>query len=268
MNKAQFESYLQILTEPNQIFKRWMWGTAIGLQQVDLLDVSNYLYELAVANIEGRLSLNNVQHLLADHYSVNQYSAIKEADLVSSHIVELLVDNRFSMDTMQLLVVHKHLFKGIYNHAGEFRSYNISKREWILNDDTVTYASHQSLKVMIDYDLDRERNSQYAGLPMQTVIQHIARFIANLWQIHPFGEGNTRTTAVFLIKHLRTKGFDVTNDMFEKHSWYFRNALVRANYANSAKGVDETTEYLEKFLDNLLNGGDHVLSNRELKIKA
>ena len=87
-----------------------------------------------------------------------------------------------------------------------------------------------------------------------------------MWQIHAFGEGNTRTTAVFTIQYLRSLGFDVDNDQFARHSWYFRNALVRANYHNIAKGIDYSPIYLERFFRNLLLGEQWDLRNRYLHI--
>lgn len=162
--------------------------------------------------------------------------------------------------------IHKRLFSGIYDHAGKIRDYNISKKEWVLNGDTVLYGGASELRATLEYDFSVERNFSYKGLSMQETIAHIARFISRLWQIHVFGEGNTRTTAVFLIKYLRTLGFDVTNDTFAENAWYFRNALVRANYNDLKHGVHETTEFLELFLRNLLLGEHNELHNRYLHI--
>ena len=103
---------------------------------------------------------------------------------------------------------------------------------------------------------------------MDEIIHHLAVFISGLWQIHIFGEGNTRTTVVFFIKYLRTLGFSVTNDIFAENAWYFRNALVRANYTNLQKGIHETTEYLEAFLRNLLLNEKNELHNRNLHISG
>ena len=100
----------------------------------------------------------------------------------------------------------------------------------------------------------------------EEAIRHIASFIAGIWQIHPFGEGNTRTTAVFLIKYLRSFGFAINNDLFAAHSWYFRNALVRANYSNRDKSISYDLSYLECFLRNLVLGESHVLKNHHLHI--
>ena len=164
--------------------------------------------------------------------------------------------------------IHQRLFEGIYSHAGRIRDYNITKNEWVLDGDTVLYGGATELRATLEYDLSQEKEFNYAGLTMQEVIRHLARFISRLWQIHVFGEGNTRTTAVFFIKYLRSLGFDVTNDIFAKNAWYFRNAMVRANYTNLQKGVHETTEYLEVFLRNLLLGENTPLHNRDMHISG
>lgn len=160
--------------------------------------------------------------------------------------------------------MHGRLFAGIYKHAGKTRDYDITKREWVLLGDTVIYASCYRLAETLAYDFRREKEFSYARATMDDVISHICQFISGLWQIHPFGEGNTRTTAVFAIKYLRTLGFAVDNEVFADNSYYFRNALVRANYTNLPKGIEETNEYLEPFFRNLLFGERNKLQNRYL----
>ena len=158
--------------------------------------------------------------------------------------------------------------KGIYKHAGKIRDYNITKKEWVLDGATVIYGSASELRATFEYDFSQEKNFSYKGLSMDEIIHHLAVFISNLWQIHIFGEGNTRTTAVFFIKYLRILGFSATNDIFAENAWYFRNALVRANYTNLQKGIHETTEYLEVFLRNLLLNEKNELHNRNLHISG
>jgi len=181
---------------------------------------------------------------------------------------ELLLEKAFSFTPNEYLSIHRQLFTDIYLHAGSIRDYNITKKEWILDGDTVTYGSVSELGATLLYDIEQEKTFSYASLDMSETIRHLATFVARLWQIHVFGEGNTRTTAVFFIKYLRTLGFTVTNDMFANHAWYFRNSLVRANYQNLKLGVYRTTEYLECFLRNLLLDEDHVLSNRSMHIHS
>ena len=103
---------------------------------------------------------------------------------------------------------------------------------------------------------------------MDEIIHHLAVFVSRLWQIHIFGEGNTRTTAVFFIKYLRTLGFDATNDIFAENAWYFRNAMVRANYNNLKNGIHDTTEYLELFLRNLLLDENNARRNRDMHVSG
>ena len=152
--------------------------------------------------------------------------------------------------------------------GGKERDYNITKEEWILDGDTVLYSPARDLKTAIAYDLQQEREFNYTGLDMSGIVSHIAQFTSGLWQIHPFGEGNTRTTAVFIIKHLRSLGFEVNNTTFEKDSWYFRNALVRANYQNLQKGIKKDRIFLERFFRNLLMGENNELRNRYLHVRA
>ncbi len=265
-----FEEYLR-QGEPNQVEKVKVWKTAIGLQQVDGLTPSSYLIQTAKQNIEGYISIEEVKERIHRYYKDSPASDTEkreeEADKVSARIAELLNEQTFAFSPAEYLSIHRRLFQNIYPHAGKIRNYNITKKEWVLNGETVLYGTADSLKETLAYDFEQERKFSYRGLNQTEIIEHIAIFISYLWQIHVFGEGNTRTTAVFLIKYLRKLGFkQVNNDLFEKHSWYFRNALVRANYENLAKDIHPTTKYLIKFLSNLLLGKDFSLKNREMHI--
>ena len=192
----------------------------------------------------------------------------EEADKVSSRIVEILSETAFSFSPNEYISIHRKLFPGIYKHAGKIRDYNITKKEWVLDGATVMYGSASELRATLEYDFSQEKDFSYKGLSMDEIIHHLAVFVSRLWQIHIFGEGNTRTTAVFFIKYLRTLGFSATNDIFAENAWYFRNALVRANYTNLQKGIHETTEYLEVFLRNLLLNEKNELHNRNLHISG
>ena len=267
MHKDPFEEYIR-QGEASQYEKAQAWKTAIGLQAVDGLTPSAYLVDLAKKNIEGQMSLQVLHTLLENYYESypNQEDRTAEADIVSLRMSELLLEKAFSFTPNEYLSIHRQLFTDIYAHAGSIRDYNITKKEWILDGDTVTYGSVSELGATLRYDIEQEKNFSYANLDMSETIRHLATFVARLWQIHVFGEGNTRTTAVFFIKYLHTLGFTVTNDMFANHAWYFRNSLVRANYQNLKLGVYRTTEYLERFLQNLLLDESHLLSNRCMHI--
>lgn len=267
MRDEIFEEYSKE-KEPAKYYKSYAWKTAIGLQQVDGLEPSEYLIKTAEQNINGDISFDDAHALISSYYKTSKTKAdrTEEADKVSVRIAQIISENSFVFSPVELMTIHKRLFEGIYSHAGRLRDYNITKDEWVLDGDTVTYGNAFNLRETLEYDFGVEKNFNYNGLSTEQIISHIARFISNLWQIHIFGEGNTRTTAVFLIKYLGKLGFNVTNDIFAENSWYFRNALVRANYNNRAKGVFETTKYLELFLRNLLLGEDNVLSNRELHV--
>ena len=267
MRDEIFEEYSKE-KEPAKYYKSYAWKTAIGLQQVDGLEPSEYLIKTAEQNINGDISFDDAHALISSYYKTSKTKAdrTEEADKVSVRIAQIISENSFVFSPVEIMSIHKRLFEGIYSHAGRIRDYNITKDEWVLDGDTVTYGNAFNLRETLEYDFGVEKNFNYNGLSTEQIISHIARFISNLWQIHIFGEGNTRTTAVFLIKYLGKLGFNVTNDIFAENSWYFRNALVRANYNNRAKGVFETTKYLELFLRNLLLGEDNILSNREMHV--
>lgn len=265
------EEYLRE-KEPQKKEKGYLWQTAIGLQAVDGLNTSEYLIETAKKNIDGDITFEEADSLIHSYYKENashsQEDRTEEADKVSVRIAQILSQQSFVFSPAQYISIHSQLFKGLYKHAGEIRDYNITKNEWVLDGDTVMYGGAFDLRATLDYDFFIEKEFSYKGLSMDEIIKHLAIFVSRLWQIHVFGEGNTRTTAVFFIKYLRTLGFDVTNDIFAENAWYFRNALVRANYTNLKKDVHETTEYLELFLRNLLLGEDNELKNRNLHISG
>lgn len=271
MNNDPFKEYLKE-SEPDKASKGYAWSTAIGLQAVDGLKPSQYLIDTAILNIEGKITLKEAQNLINRYYEESsehsENERTEEADKVSARIAEILSETAFSFSANEYISIHRRLFQGIYEHAGKIREYNITKKEWVLDGATVIYGSASELRATLEYDLSQEKSFSYKGLSMDEIIRHLASFVAGLWQIHIFGEGNTRTTAVFFIKYLRTLGFSVTNDIFAENAWYFRNALVRANYTNLQKGVYETTEYLELFLKNLLLNEKNELHNRNLHISG
>ena len=271
MNNDPFKEYIKE-SEPNKRVKGYAWHTAIGLQAVDGLETSEYLAHAAARNIEGEISFDEVSALLQAYYKENPArdagDRTEEADKVSARIAALLSERAFSFTPNEYLSIHRSLFAGIFSHSGCIRGYNITKKEWVLNGATVLYGSATELQATLNYDLSEERKFSYKNLSMSEVIHHLAIFISRLWQIHVFSEGNTRTTAVFFIKYLRTLGFDVTNDIFAENAWYFRNSLVRANYNDLKNGIHETTEFLEMFLRNLLLNENHPLHNRTLHISG
>ncbi len=272
MERDPFKEYLKE-SEPDKVSKGYAWSTAIGLQAVDGLKPSKYLIDTAIANIEGEITIKEAQKLIDTYYEekpvrLSDEERTEEADKVSSRIVELLSETAFSFSPNEYISIHRKLFQGIYKHAGKIRDYNITKKEWVLDGATVLYGSASELRDTLEYDFSQEKNFSYRGLSMDEILHHLALFISRLWQIHIFGEGNTRTTAVFFIKYLRSLGFSATNDIFAEHAWYFRNALVRANYTNLQKNIHETTEYLEVFLRNLLLNEKNELHNRSLHISG
>ena len=266
----EFDEYIR-QGEPDKKEKASIWQTAIGLQAVDGLKTSDYLKETARKHIEGDIDIDQARELIKTYYQSKSIhepddDEKQEADKVSANITKILSSKTFDFSTNGLISLHRRVFEGVFKHAGKVRDYDITKKEWVLEGDTVNYLNFEDLRRAIDYDLEQERKFSYKGISQDAMIAHISRFVSGLWQIHAFGEGNTRATAVFTILYLRHIGFEVSNDMFAQHSWYFRNALVRANYKNAVKGIDYSPIYLERFFRNLLLGEQWDLRNRYLHI--
>lgn len=268
---SSFDEYLR-QGEPSQKESAENWKTAIGLQAVDGLQPSAYLIDVAKRNIEGEITLDETRKLIDSYYQSKTVRTPKdeneeEADKVSANIAKILASKTFAFNTNGYVSLHRRIFEGVFKHAGEIRQYDISKKEWVLEGDSVNYLNWEDLRRALDWDIEQEKNFSYKGLTDDEKIEHIAKFISGIWQIHAFREGNTRTTAIFTIQYLRSLGYEVNNEMFAKHSWYFRNALVRANYRNIQKGIDYSPIYLVRFFRNLLLKDGWVLKNRYLHIR-
>ena len=266
----ELEEYIK-QGEPDKAEKSEAWQTAIGLQAVDGLNTSDYLLDTAKEHIEGKITIDEAQKRIHSYYEQRSVrteteNETKEADIVSARIAKLLGEKAIQFSPAEWLSIHRRLFEGVFGHAGQVRQFNIAKKEWVLNGDTVTYADWNSIKETLDYDFATEKQFSYEGLSVDAAVKHLAKFASDIWQIHPFSEGNTRATAVFMIKYMKTFGFSVNNYAFEKNSWYFRNALVRANYNNLQKGVHSTTKFLEMFFSNLLLDTHYELKNRYMHI--
>ena len=265
-----FDEYIR-QGEPDKREKATLWRTAIGLQAVDGLKTSEYLKETARKHIEGEIDIDQARELIKTYYQSKQSrepddDQMQEADKVSANITKILSSASLDFSSQGIIALHRRIFEGVFKHAGKIRDYDITKKEWVLENDTVHYLNWEDLRRALDYDIEQERSFSYKGLTKDDLISHITQFVSGIWQIHAFCEGNTRTTAVFTILYLRDIGFQVNNDMFADHSWYFRNALVRANYRNAVKGIDYTPVYLERFFRNLLLGEQWDLRNRYLHI--
>ena len=265
-----FESYIRE-GEPDKKEKSIAWSIATGLQQVDGLTPSAYLYETAKRNIEGEISIEEAKKLIDSYYESKTFRTEddddkEEADKVATRIVQILRDKTFDFSPAYYIHIHKKIFEDVFKFAGTIRDYNITKKEWILNSDTVYYADAYDIKEALDYVITKERNFDYSNLSTEEAVKHLTRFTSDIWQIHPFGEGNTRTTAIFIIKYLRFLHFIENTEPFEKHSWYFRNALVRANYDNFPKGIFKSFDYLEIFFRNVILNENNELKNRYIHI--
>ncbi len=262
---TEFDYYIQ-QGEPSQREKAEAWAIAIGLQDVDGLKPSQYLLETARRYIEGEIDYEETKRLVYSYYETlpanEQDSDEEEADKVALHITRVLSERTFTFSPAELANIHRRLFTGVLPHAGRYRDVNITKKEWVLDGDTVLYASCDSISATLIYDFGQEKQFSYVRLSQEDMIAHFSKFISGIWQIHPFREGNTRTTAVFAIKYLRKLGYRVTNEPFADNAKYFRNALVRANYQNYEKGIEETTEFLKLFFRNVLLGEQYPLKKR------
>ena len=273
MKQEDFDDYIRQV-EPLAHESAAAWQTAIGLQQVDGLKPSQYLLDVARRNIEGDITIDEVRQLLDTYYNSKTRRTPKdddaaECDKAAANIKKILSSRTFAFNTNGFIATHRRIFEGVFKHAGELRKFDITKKEWVLRGDTVNYLNWEDLRRAIDYDIQQEREFSYKGLTEEEKVIHLCHFVSGLWQIHPFREGNTRTTAVFAIQYLRSLGYyDVANDMFKDHSWYFRNALVRANYKNARLGIDYDFTFLERFFRNLLLHENNELKNRVMLINA
>ena len=251
---TDFDEYIR-QGEPDKKEKASIWRTAIGLQAVDGLQTSDYLKQTARKHIEGEINIDEVRNLIKSYYQSKTRrepddDSTQEADKVSANIAKILSAEALDFSTKGYIALHRRIFDGVFKHAGKVRDYNITKKEWVLNGDTVYYLNWEDLRQALDFDIEQEKNFSYKGISSDALISHIAKFVAGIWQIHAFGEGNTRTTAVFTILYLRDIGFNVENDMFAEHSWYY------------------SPLYLERFFRNLLLGDGWDLRNRYLHISA
>ena len=271
MDEYKFDSSIyDYIEEPktDSYYKHQDWDMAIGLQEVDNLKPSKYFEELVDENSVGNLSLSDVKNKLKEYYSEkaksNEIDKNEfECDFVSTRIVELLNMNKFELSVDYLKFVHKYLFQDVYEFAGKFRTVNFSKREKILNHNSVAYGDYKTLTESLEYDIEQEKNKDYSGSIIR-LIEGITDFTSRIWQVHPFREGNTRTTAVFIEKYLISLGYNVDNTMFKNKSIYFRNALVRSNYFNNDLNIKEDNKYLIKFYENLLLHKNNNLHSKDL----
>lgn len=275
MSEKEFDSsnveYIEE-TKSKGYVKQLEWDMAIGLQEVDNLKPSKYLEKLLGENVSGNLTIKQVEEELREYYiekdkkqELNHNEL--ECDFVSTRIVELLQIDNFELSVDYLKYIHKYLFQDVYEFAGEFRKIDFSKHEKILNNDSVAYGDYKTLKESLEYDISLEKGKKYKEMNIVEVINNITKFSSSIWQVHPFREGNTRTTALFIEKYLISLGYNVDNTLFKDKSVYFRNALVRSNYFNNYLNIKEDSRYLVKFYENLLLGKNNNLHSQYLIVE-
>lgn len=264
---SELNGYIEIKNDKSDLESKW--EMAIGLQQVDNLTPSEYLKDLVKLNIKNEISLDELENKLKkyyddlnDNYDRDEY----ECDFVSLRIMQILQNDMFYLTIDFYKYVHYFLFKDIYKFAGKFREVNIQKNEAILNDDTVVYCDYNRIKDYLIYDFSGERQEDYSKLSASDKIISISNFTSCIWQVHPFVEGNTRTTAIFMIKYLKELGYNLNYSLFKDNSNYFRNALVRGNYSNDKLDIKEDNRYLIKFYENLFLGKNNNLKLEKLNV--
>ena len=269
---SAFDQYYDEAVEPGKRERAFAWATAIGLQDVDGLKPSKYLIKTAKRHIEGEISAAEARRLVDEYYETKLEHGVsadaKEADKVAARIVAIVNMPGFRLSPEYFIGLHGQIFDGVFPHAGKLREVQLTKKEWVLNGDTVEYAPYFDIDRSLEYDFEKEKKFRYAGLSDDAKVAHFASFISGIWQIHPFREGNTRTAGLFAVKYLQSLGYEVTNDLFYEKSWYFRNAFVRANYENSRRNIEKTLLPLEEFFKVLLFGEEIQLKNRFLRIGA
>ena len=275
MSEKELDSSVNDYVEtetPKNYTKQQEWDMAIGLQEVDDLKPSKYLEKLLQENVLGEKSIYEVEDELKRYYAVQEKSNEVnhdelECDLVSTRIVQLLEEKSFELSVDYIKYIHEYLFKDVYEFAGKFRNVDFSKSERILNNDSVAYGDHNLLEQSLEYDISLEKNKNYKEMNIVDVINNITDFSSRIWQTHPFREGNTRTTALFVEKYLLSLGYNVDNTLFKDKSVYYRNALVRSNYFNNDLNVNEDKSYLIKFYENLLLGKNNNLHSKDLIVE-
>ena len=273
MKEKDLDSSMNLYQEeqkPKDYIKQLQWDMAIGLQQVDNLKPSKYLEQIKEKNILGELTLKEVEQSLREYYTTKEKNINHnelECDFVSLRIVELLDQDNFKLSVDYLKYIHKYLFQDVYEFAGEFRKIDFSKHEKILNNDSVAYGDSKTLTESLEYDINLEKEKKYKDMSIVEVIKNITDFTSNIWQVHPFREGNTRTTAVFIYKYLNSLNFNQDISIYNNKTSYFRNSLVRSNYFNNYLNIKEDKSYLIKFYENLLLGKNNNLHSEDLIVK-
>lgn len=241
------------------------WQVSFGLSEIDNESPSYFLQSLAEANIIGLISDEEAEELLSKHYMEIGIGPQYGTDVVILKIKRFLPISEFHLSKEFFYAIHRYIFNGVFPDAGCTRTRNVSKKEPILDYESVIYAPIQHIDEYLDYDFSQERKKNYRGKSPEEIIDLITPFITNIWQAHPFCDGNTRTTSVFLEKYLNYLGFPTNNDVFKENSTYFRAALVRANYT-TANHLEPTYEYVKKFLRKLLIDPTIELDIGELNI--
>ena len=186
---------------------------------------------------------------------------------VSNRINKLSQIDDFELSIEYLKAVHKYLFHDFLVSSGEFRNYNLKKSEIIINDHSVKYTDYHNIETNLRYDFEEEKKINYKYLEPDKQIKKIAEFTARIWSTHPFIEGNTRTTSIFIQKYLKYLGFSTNDEYFKTNSKYFRNALVKASYYNQIYKVTQDYMPLMKFYKKLLYDNTIELKLSDLIVK-
>lgn len=230
------------------------WNIGFGLQAADGLTPSDYAVEQSEEQISGKATYAEIEHRLREYHSSRKGETEHfEADIVSTRISSILQTESFVFTPPMLRHIHRHLFDGVFRDdwVGRWRQINLTKKEPVLREDSVPYAPFHLVGEMLDYDFgqEKERQTRYPQTGRHEIASSAFGFVSGLWQIHPFREGNTRTTAVFAILYFRQLGFTISDEPFASNSQYFRDALVLDNTFNpDFKNPAPLRRFMEKML--------------------
>lgn len=268
-------------TELDEKQKILFWKNAIAFQAIEGLETTDELMDIAKQNIAGEISAKKAVNLAKKIDNENH------ANLVAARMFEILSQtpqaagllNEFSPNAPKvqknaheflsqetLQNIHHKLFEGILKNAGEYRKKNIAKREWALDGELLLYPEAKNIANSLKKIFSQEKKFSFENLEKQEIAEHIANFISELWQIHPFDKYNTQTVAIFLVKYLEHLGFDFSNEILAQKPVYFRNSLVRSAYSDGKK-IKADKIYFERLLQNLLCGAKNKLNYKAIHIK-
>ena len=179
-----------------------------------------------------------------------------EAEYTSIRLAELVIGESVSrFDFVALCDMHHYIFQDIYEWAGKIRIINIEKSEPALGGISIEYSDCFDIEKDATYVLDKMNHYAWEKVSIEEVAEIFSKYLAELWKVHPYREGNTRTVITFCSQFIESKGFYIDSDLFKDNAQYMRTALVAANALFSDLGDKRKPEYLEKIVLDALERG-------------